>query len=98
MARKPESELLGLFGIKERCSLNFRTTWKAASITFHGLRQTEKSSATFTKTLTYSTHNTTMEKLGKKEIELLEKYTNWLCDNRYTDSDVYAEEPTAIDG
>ena len=30
-------------------------------------------------------------------IELLVAYTNWLLGEGYVDSDVYAEEPTAVD-
>lgn len=30
-------------------------------------------------------------------LDLLDKYNNFLLDNNYTDADVYAEEPTAID-
>lgn len=30
--------------------------------------------------------------------ETLESYTNWLLKKGYVDADVYAEEPTAIDG
>lgn len=29
--------------------------------------------------------------------ELLEDYTSWLCKHGYTDADVYAEEPKAVD-
>lgn len=28
---------------------------------------------------------------------VLEDYTNWLCEKGYTDSDVYAEEPRAVE-
>jgi len=30
-------------------------------------------------------------------LDLLDEYNNFLLDNNYTDADVYAEEPTAID-
>lgn len=33
-----------------------------------------------------------------KIVEILEDYTNWLLKNGYTDSDVYAEEPKAVNG
>jgi hypothetical protein len=36
-----------------------------------------------------------LEKAVREEI--LEEYTNWLCKHNYTDADVYAEEPRAID-
>lgn len=36
--------------------------------------------------------------MTKEQIrELLENYTNWLCKHNYTDSDVWAEEPTAVE-
>ena len=30
-------------------------------------------------------------------LDLVDEYNNFLLDNNYTDADVYAEEPTAID-
>jgi len=38
---------------------------------------------------------TELEKAAREEI--LEEYTNWLCKHNYTDADVYAEEPRAVD-
>ncbi len=31
-----------------------------------------------------------------KVVEILEDYNNWLLKHGYTDADIYAEEPTAI--
>mgnify|MGYP001573560047 CR=1 FL=1 len=33
----------------------------------------------------------------KEERELLENYTNWLVKHHYCDSDVYTEEPIAVE-
>jgi hypothetical protein len=38
------------------------------------------------------------QKSREEQISLLVDYTNWLLGEGYVDSDVYAEEPTAIDG
>ena len=37
-----------------------------------------------------------ISKMIAREEEILEEYTKFLCDHNYTDSDVWAEEPTAI--
>lgn len=34
--------------------------------------------------------------LTSHDLELLDKYNNFLLDHGYTDTDIYAEEPTAI--
>lgn len=38
-----------------------------------------------------------MKNISVETQELLFEYTDWLCKKGYTDSDVYAEEPKAVD-
>ena len=35
--------------------------------------------------------------LKKQREDIIIEYTEWLCEHGYTDSDVYTEEPTAVE-